>query len=326
MAKLEVRKFNCCELRASKGFALEGYAARFNSPSRDLGGFTEVILPGAFTRVLATNPDVVCNLQHDDSKILGRTTSGTLKLSQDSTGLKFRCALDPKNSDHTNAYAAVLRKDLTGTSFAFNCRGDDEEWAPDSKGNIIRTIRNFASLCDVAVVTHPAYSGSDNGVAARSAVAAVIRLNEDAVLAATAKRTGVPVTDLQDGELRLRVKTLGEQIVKQNQVEDAALRTRAASFALEAASQPGSDLDARPGACPASRTTTHSKAEHSRAVAFHRNKAQRAKDMSTCAEEHTLADQHERASQGDEGAMVRAYASCSKRDYTKAMFNATLSS
>src|SRR5208337_2162203 len=100
---------------------------------------------GAFTRVLASNPDVICNLQHDDSKILGRTTSGTLKLSQDSIGLQFRCKLDPKNTEHSNAYAAVTRGDLTGTSFAFTVAADgsDDEWTTDSTGKTIRSIRNF---------------------------------------------------------------------------------------------------------------------------------------------------------------------------------------
>jgi phage head maturation protease len=48
---------------------IRGYAAMFNSMSYDLGGFREVIAPGAFSNVLATNPDVRLLYNHDDAAV-----------------------------------------------------------------------------------------------------------------------------------------------------------------------------------------------------------------------------------------------------------------
>lgn len=82
-APLERRAFT--EVRTA-GRRIEGYAATFNTEA-DLGGFRERIAPGAFRSALAG--DVLAMLDHDPGKVLGRTRSGTLRLSEDSKGLAF---------------------------------------------------------------------------------------------------------------------------------------------------------------------------------------------------------------------------------------------
>ncbi len=176
--KKEIRFFEMhAELRATQGaeFALTGYAAVFNSLSREIApGVKELIKPGAFTRVLASDPDVVCRYQHDDSRVLGRTTNGTLTLAQDEKGLSFRCPLDKNNPEHVNIHAMVGRGDVAGASFAFSLNhndGDDEYRNGKDEtgaGCIVRTIKNFSALHDVAIVVHSAYPAVDSAVSARS--------------------------------------------------------------------------------------------------------------------------------------------------------------
>jgi uncharacterized protein len=90
--------------------AIVGYAARYNRLSLDLGGFREEILPGAFDKILnrqRAKADVVALFNHDSNMVLGRTASGTLELSSDDKGLKYRVVPPASRQD-------VM--DLDGTS------------------------------------------------------------------------------------------------------------------------------------------------------------------------------------------------------------------
>jgi HK97 family phage prohead protease len=165
---IETRIFNVgCSLRADgsgKGISLHGYAAKFgvlSHPIGDGGGsFREKIAKGAFTRALAEKQDVVATIQHDPSRILGRTKSGTLRLAQDDTGLSFRVALDSNNTEHTNLRAGILRGDWDSCSFAFIVPSGGDSWdsGTDENGRqcAIRTLRDV-NLKDVSVVQSPAY-------------------------------------------------------------------------------------------------------------------------------------------------------------------------
>src|SRR5258708_25392748 len=92
--KIEYRAFKT-ELRvmADKP-CVEGYAAVYNV-STDLGyGYRESINPAAFVRALQEKQDVRGLFNHDANLILGRTKSGTLRLSNDNTGLHFECDIN----------------------------------------------------------------------------------------------------------------------------------------------------------------------------------------------------------------------------------------
>src|SRR6266478_6813577 len=73
------------EIRA-KGRRLEGYAATFNTEAR-IADFVEIVAPGAFSKSLIG--DVLALADHDPSRMLARTKSGTLRLVEDSRGLQF---------------------------------------------------------------------------------------------------------------------------------------------------------------------------------------------------------------------------------------------
>jgi uncharacterized protein len=157
------RRFFKAELRAddTAGPKIGGLAARYNVPSEDLGGFREIISPGAFTASLATNPDVVALYQHDPSDILGRTRSGSLRLRETDQGLAFECDL-PDTQLGRDVFSLVKRGDLSECSFAFTTDAEDYS-AKD--GQRVRELQ-AVSLHDVSVVTFPAYP--DTSVAVRS--------------------------------------------------------------------------------------------------------------------------------------------------------------
>jgi HK97 family phage prohead protease len=156
------------EVRAAKdgSNAFEGYAAVFNSLSEDLGGFRELIMPGAFKRALDESGDIICNVNHDDERMLGRTMSGTCEVTQDENGLRFRCSM-PNTSLGRDLMEQVKRGDMSQCSFRFGMDSDDEdadEWDMD-EGFVRRRIRSVARLFDVSVVRDPAYRATSVKVA-----------------------------------------------------------------------------------------------------------------------------------------------------------------
>ena len=85
--EMEIRSL--AEIQSTDNRTIEGYAMKFNSLSRDLGGFKEIISPQALDTTDLS--DVRCFVDHDSSMVLGRTSSQTLELEVDDAGLHFRC-------------------------------------------------------------------------------------------------------------------------------------------------------------------------------------------------------------------------------------------
>lgn len=162
--KIERRSCQGIELRQEGDVGetfLEGYAAVFNSPSLDMGGFTEVVKPGAFDATLADGPDVRALVDHDRSRIVGRTKPGTLRLSIDPKGLRVSITL-PGTTVARDLATSVLRGDLDSMSFAFTAV-DDAWLTVDGKA---RRELYQVDLVDVSVVSCPAYP--DTSVAVRA--------------------------------------------------------------------------------------------------------------------------------------------------------------
>jgi len=135
----------------TEGKKLTGFAALYGVESRDLGGFTEVIQPGAFADVLASDPDVYLTFNHSPDKVLARTVSGTLRLSDEKRGLAFEADLGdgPTAQD---VREMVKRGDVSGASFRFVVA--DEKWQGER-----RTVTSIAELIDLSLATTPAYEG-----------------------------------------------------------------------------------------------------------------------------------------------------------------------
>ncbi|MDW5376833.1 HK97 family phage prohead protease [Halomonas sp. HP20-15] len=169
MSEIEKRAL-ACEVRAEQveegqPARIVGHGAVFGKRSEMiLGMFKEEIAPGAFDDVLGD--DVRALFNHDPSFVLGRTRSGTLELSIDTEGLRYE--IDPPDTQSVRdmVLAPLMRRDITGSSFAFRVAPDGDEWREEDDGLIVRTITRFSRLLDVSPVTYPAYP--DAGAAKRS--------------------------------------------------------------------------------------------------------------------------------------------------------------
>jgi HK97 family phage prohead protease len=152
------------ELRAAGGDGkqarLGGYAAKFNLRSENMGygdiEFYEVIEPGFFDNVLSD--DCRCLFNHDANLILGRSTSKTLRISQDATGLAYDADVDGEQSYSRDLLISLKRGDVTQSSFAFGVKRDGQRWVEE--GNVITRYLlkgGCTRLYDVSPVTYPAY-------------------------------------------------------------------------------------------------------------------------------------------------------------------------
>ncbi len=163
--EIERRFLNIAELRVSraddKPSKISGYAARFNTLSENLGGFREKIAPGAFAKSLAGGADVRALVNHDPNLIIGRNIAGTLKITENKTGLKI-AAVPPDTQAGRDVITSIERGDIDGMSFGFRTITDSWEMVDEEE---IRTLIEV-ELHDVSVVTYPAYT--DTSVAVRS--------------------------------------------------------------------------------------------------------------------------------------------------------------
>lgn len=158
------------EVRAGEkgGAVLSGYASVFFKAS-DPGtryelwdGYEERIMPGAFDRAMRED-DVRGLVNHDPNQLLGRTKSGTMRLSVDDKGLRYEIDV-PDTADGRDTVTKIRRGDLDGSSFAFVTT--DEEWVKEG-GTHVRNVKGV-QLFDVGPVTYPAYEATTAD--ARSAI------------------------------------------------------------------------------------------------------------------------------------------------------------
>lgn len=143
-------------------FTVQGHAAVFNSLSDDLGGFRELIEPGAFRAALRKQPDVRLLHNHDPNYVMARTASGTLELREDATGLHVWAKVAPLTWV-MDLRESMQRGDIDQMSFAFTLSEGGDDWAVTEDGQIVRTIRadGVDELYDVSIVTYPAYRATD---------------------------------------------------------------------------------------------------------------------------------------------------------------------
>ena len=157
----ELRDTSCNEENGD--MILEGYAAVFDSPTvlYEIDGiqYKEILDREAFSG--AEMKDCCMKYNHaDNALLLARTRGGSLKLSIDNIGLKFKAKLF-NTTFARDIYTLVKEGGLDKCSFAFTVNEDDYD-----RKTRTRTIKQIKELYDVSVVDVPAYD--DTSVVARS--------------------------------------------------------------------------------------------------------------------------------------------------------------
>ena len=186
VSKLETRQITAdLEVRETgEGMFLEGYAARFNEFSEPLP-FREKIAPGAFKRSLQSRNDVKLLWNHDSSMVLGSTRSGTLRLYEDSQGLRVEAQL-PDTQAGRDARTLIQRGDVTGFSFGFTVPQGGDSWNEDGSERTLNSVRLFEVSTGVAFPAYPTTNGTAT-VRGLAAVAVRAEIDPDALADAVLK-------------------------------------------------------------------------------------------------------------------------------------------
>lgn len=163
---LETRVIDIEDLEIRAGEAgqpskLVGYAIPYNSLSNDLGGFKERVMPGACKRCLASNQDIRALVDHDPSKLLGRTGNNTLRAMEDERGLRVEIDM-PDTSYANDVRTLVKRGDIKGMSFGFKVPDGGQRFTKEG-GQTIRELSNI-DLREVTVTSIPAYGATSLSV------------------------------------------------------------------------------------------------------------------------------------------------------------------
>lgn len=149
-AIVEKREFRMEEVQY-EGHTIRGYAAVYNSDSEWMGGFYEQIAPGAFDSVM--DNDTRAYFNHDENLLLGRVSSGTLRIATDARGLYYE--VDLPNTSYANDLVELMKRgDVNQSSFAFLIERDRWE---ERDGKTYRIIEKVSRLLDVSPVSQPAY-------------------------------------------------------------------------------------------------------------------------------------------------------------------------
>lgn len=147
---------------STEGRVIEGYAIVFNVPSNVLcegyGSFIETIDRGALTEEKLRQWDIRALLEHNAERLLARWRQGvgTLQLSLDATGLRYRFQA-PDTVDGNTAVELIRRGDIIGSSFAYLCDERSVKWGKAEDGIPTRLVTDITYMEDISVVSRPAY-------------------------------------------------------------------------------------------------------------------------------------------------------------------------
>ncbi|MGN7470350.1 HK97 family phage prohead protease [Brevibacillus sp. SAFN-007a] len=163
-AKLEIRSSE-----GEEGKRTITGSIKYNTDSaemRDWYGdtFVETIDKEAFKDSIASR-NVVGLWSHDTAQVLGNTKSGTLRLTNTETELRFELDI-PNTTVGNDAWELIQRGDVDGVSFGMRVTKD--KWTSEKRDDkrIYKRLILNAELYEISPVAFPAYPA--NEVVARS--------------------------------------------------------------------------------------------------------------------------------------------------------------
>lgn len=200
MAKVEVRAGD------DDAPGIQGYGSVAEQSTTIEGFFEEwdeEVAAGAWEQTIKTG-DIRSMFNHDTNQLLGRTSAGTLRLSEIEGGLWYDVDVNVNDPMAMGVHAKVARGDVDGSSVWF--RVVRQEWTfPSESNDLERSKRRIleAQLFEVGPVTFPAFVQTTSTARSLSAVDAVFR-SAGVVSASKRARLGERLASGEDLEDELR--------------------------------------------------------------------------------------------------------------------------
>lgn len=182
LAPVEVRAADDDDL------GIQGFGSVADQTTTIEGMFTdwdEEVAAGAWTKTIR-EADVRSMFNHDTNQLLGRTSAGTLRLTEPGGALWYDVDINRDDPMAVGVHAKVARGDVDGSSVWF--RVVRQEWTyPSEQNDLERPLRRIleAQLFEVGPVTFPAFKQTTSQARSLSAVDSVLR---SAGLTSAAKR------------------------------------------------------------------------------------------------------------------------------------------
>ena len=185
--RITVNEFELRDAAEGAGMTFVGYGAVFNSDSEPLP-FTERIAPGAFSRSLRSRNEIKMFVNHDTTQVLASKRAGTLRLSEDSHGLRVEADLPDTTAGRDMAFL-IKRGDVADMTFGFSVPRGGDSWSDDGATRELREVR----LHEVSIVTgFPAYAATTASVRSLDGLVEATGLEADKLNAA--------ITALENGD------------------------------------------------------------------------------------------------------------------------------
>jgi HK97 family phage prohead protease len=139
---------------------ITGVAVPYNKRSKLLfRSFYEEFKPGAFNKWMADpkrDSDIICTINHDPNKLLARTSSGKLSLTETPNGLAAE--VQPADTTYARDLVASIRNgDIRGMSFIY--LPTKESWIAEGDKQSRQSLHvvEEAKLYEVCFTSNPAY-------------------------------------------------------------------------------------------------------------------------------------------------------------------------